>query len=67
MTLLLISQIIVSLALITVIVLQAKGTGLGRTFSTTTYHAKRGLEKTFFSATIALAFVFVLLAMFIAF
>ncbi len=67
MNLLLIIQILVSLALITVIVLQAKGTGLGRAFGGTSYHAKRGMEKTLFYATIFLAIVFVGLAMIIAF
>ena len=67
MNLLLIIQILVSLALITVIVLQAKGTGLGRACGGTSYHAKRGMEKTLFYATIFLAIVFVGLAMIIAF
>lgn len=67
MNFLLIIQLFVSLALITVIVLQAKGTGLGRSFGTTSYHAKRGIEKTLFYGTIALAFIFVMLAMFISF
>ena len=66
MSALLIIQIIVSLALITVVVLQAKGTGLGRSFGSTTYHAKRGIEKSLFITTILLAVVFVGLAMFIA-
>jgi preprotein translocase subunit SecG len=66
MSALLIIQILVSLALIGVVVLQAKGTGLGRSFGSTTYHAKRGMEKTLFIVTIALAVIFVGLAMFIA-
>lgn len=67
MNFILILQILVSLALIAIVVLQAKGTGLGRSFGSTTYHAKRGLEKTLFAGTITLAIVFVILAMFIAF
>lgn len=58
----LILQILVSLGLIVVVVLQAKGTGLGRAFGGTSYHAKRGMEKSLFYLTIVLAVVFVSLA-----
>lgn len=67
MSVLLIIQILISLALIVVVVLQSKGTGLGRAFGSTTYHAKRGIEKSLFVTTIILAVAFVALAMFIAF
>ena len=63
----LIFQIIVSFALIIIIVMQVKGTGLGRNFGSTTYHAKRGIEKTLFYTTIGLAVLFVGIAMFITF
>ncbi len=62
-----ITQIIVSLTLIGLIVLQAKGTSLGRSFGATNYHAKRGMEKTVFYATIAAATLFITLAIIIAF
>ncbi len=54
------AQIIISLLLITVILLQAKGTGLGRAWGTeaTFYHTKRGVEKVFFILTIVLTLLF---------
>lgn len=62
MTFLLIFQSILSLALITLVVIQAKGTGLGRAFGSTNYHSKRGMEKTAFYTTIVLSFIFVALS-----
>lgn len=60
----LVAQIFVSLTLIVFVILQAKGTGLsGVLGGTTSYHAKRGAEKTLFYATIALSVVYVVLAM----
>jgi protein translocase SecG subunit len=55
-----ISQIIVSLLLITSILLQNRGTGLGSAFggSGGVYLTKRGLEKKLFVATIVLAVLF---------
>ncbi len=52
-------QIIVSLVLIALILMQARGTGLGRTFGggSGTSFTRRGLEKLIFKAT----FVFVIL------
>ena len=52
-------QIIVSLVLIGLILMQARGTGLGRTFGggAGTSFTRRGLEKLLFKAT----FVFVIL------
>ncbi len=59
----LIGQIIVSLVLITVVVLQAKGTGLGAAFGgSSNYHTKRGVEKTLFGVTIVASILFVALA-----
>lgn len=57
-------QIIVAIALIAVILLQAKGTGLGSTFGgqSQMYHSKRGVEKVVFTLTIILAIVFVVLS-----
>jgi preprotein translocase subunit SecG len=62
---LIILQILVGLGLITVILLQAKGTGLGTTFGGTgqMYHSKRGVEKIIFGLTIVLAVVFTLLSL----
>lgn len=53
-------QILTALSLSGIILLQAKGTGLGLTFggSGETYRSKRGLEKILFLATIVLAAVF---------
>ena len=53
-------QIIVSIALIAVILVQAKGSGLGGIFGgdSSIYKTRRGVEKTIFQATIALALVF---------
>lgn len=60
----LVAQIIVSLALIVLVILQAKGgSGLSGVFGgSTNYHAKRGVEKTLFYATIILSILFVGLA-----
>ncbi len=53
-------QIITSLSLIVVILLQAQGTGLGGIFGGggEEYRSKRGLEKMLFYATIVLSVVF---------
>ncbi len=57
-------QIVVAIALIVIILLQAKGTGLGSTFGgqNQMYHSKRGVEKVIFSFTIILAIIFVVLS-----
>ncbi|MGD9116787.1 MAG: preprotein translocase subunit SecG [Dehalococcoidia bacterium] len=59
-----IAQIILSVALITAILLQVKGGGLGGIFgqADTVYRTKRGLEKTLFQLTIVLVVLFVILA-----
>lgn len=59
---LLISQIVVGIGLTVLILLQAKGTGLGRAFGSISYHSKRGVEGLIFKLTIVLAIVFVLLS-----
>ncbi len=53
-------QIVSSLALIAVVLLQAQGTGLGGLFGGggEEYRSKRGVEKMLFYATIALSIVF---------
>ena len=55
-------QIIVSIALIALTVLQSRGTGLARTFGgdSSVYKTRRGVEKTVFNLTIVLAVVFFL-------
>lgn len=59
-----ISQIIISLALITTILLQQRGTGGGSLFGGGggggDYYTKRGFEKFLFNATIVLAALFLI-------
>ena len=61
---LIIAQILVAVALIVVIVLQVKGGGLGGIFGQpdSVYRTRRGVEKTLFQMTIALAVLFVVLS-----
>ena len=54
-----IAQIVVAVSLSALILLQAKGTGLGRAFGSSTYHSKRGVENLIFKTTIILAVIFV--------
>jgi len=63
-TFLYIAQIIVALALILVALLQTRGGGLGGIFgqADTVYRTKRGVEKTLFQLTIALAVIFIILS-----
>lgn len=53
-------QMIISIALITIILFQAKGSGLGGIFGgdTSIYRTRRGVEKTLYQATIGLAIAF---------
>lgn len=55
-----IGQILISVVLIVVILLQAKGSGIGAGLGGTTsaYRTRRGLEKTLFQATIVLVVIF---------
>lgn len=54
-------QIALGIVVSALILLQAKGTGLGRTsFSPMAYHSRRGFEKLIFKATIVLTSLFVL-------
>ena len=57
-------QIIVAVTLIALILLQAKGTGLGGIFGgdSSVYKSRRGVEKTLFNATIGLSVLFFLVA-----
>lgn len=56
-------QIVVSVILIAVILLQVKGSGFGAALGGmsggSVYRTKRGLEKTLFQATIVLTIVFI--------
>lgn len=57
-------QILISVVLIFVILLQTRGSGFSATFSSDSsiYRSRRGVEKTLFNFTIALAVVFVLIS-----
>lgn len=58
-------QIVISLALIVLILLQTKGSGLGGLFGgsdSSVYSTRRGVEKTLFSLTIGLSVVFFVIA-----
>ena len=59
-TFLLISQLIVSALLVTAILLQQKGTGLGAAFGggSEIYSTKRGAEKVLHNSTIVLSIIF---------
>lgn len=59
-----IAEILVSVVLIAVILLQVRGGGLGGIFGQpdSTFRTRRGVEKTLFQFTIALIVVFVVLA-----
>lgn len=64
-TILTVLQIVVSILLITAILLQQKGTGLGGVFggSSNVYSTKRGVDKVLFRATILLSVLFFLVAL----
>lgn len=59
------AQVVVAIAVIAAILLQARGTGLSATFGgeSTAYRSRRGLERTLFRLTIVLASVFVIISM----
>ena len=60
-----VAMILVSAGLITLILLQAKGSSLGGIFGgdSSVYKSKRGIEKTIFSVTIGAAVLFFVMAM----
>lgn len=66
-TYLAIAQILVSAALITTILFQTRGGGLGGIFGQpdSVYRTRRGVERTLFHMVIALSVVFVIFAMLI--
>jgi preprotein translocase subunit SecG len=56
-----VAQIVVSILLTAVILMQAKGAGIGSAFggsTATSFRTRRGIEKTLFQLTIVLAVVF---------
>lgn len=57
-------QIIVSITLIIILLLQIKGEGLSGAFGSDNpvYHQRRGLEATMFNLTIALSAIFLILS-----
>jgi preprotein translocase subunit SecG len=66
-TYLVVAQILVAIALITTVLFQLHGGGLGGIFgqADSVYRTRRGLEKTLLKLTITLAVVFVILAVLI--
>lgn len=58
-----IALIIISATLIFLVVLQGRTAGLQSRESSSIYRTKRGIEKTIFQATIALAVVFLVLSL----
>jgi preprotein translocase subunit SecG len=65
MTPLILAQMILAIALIASILLQQRGTGLGGAFGgeVTAYRSRRGIERTLFRLTIALAVLFVIFSL----
>jgi preprotein translocase subunit SecG len=59
-----IAQIIVAVVLIVVLLLQVRGGGLGGIFGQpdSVYRSRRGMERTLFQFTIALAVLFIVLS-----
>lgn len=57
---LLLGQVLVSVALMASVLLQARGAGLGATFGgdSSVYRSRRGIEKRLFQFTVALAVLF---------
>ncbi len=60
-----IAQILLSVAIVLVILLQVRGGGLGGIFgqADTVYRTKRGVEKTLFQLTIVLVTLFIIVAL----
>lgn len=65
MSILIVFQILVALVLIGLVLLQAKGGGLGTAFggSAQVYHTKKGVEKVVFYLTIGLVVILTVLAL----
>jgi preprotein translocase subunit SecG len=65
MTPLVVAQMILAVALMSAILLQQRGTGLGGAFGgeVTAYRSRRGIERTLFRLTIVLAVLFVIFSL----
>ena len=65
MTPIVVAQMILAVALISAILLQQRGTGLGGAFGgeVTAYRSRRGIERTLFRLTIVLAVLFVVFSL----
>ena len=65
MTPLVVAQMILAVVLISAILLQQRGTGLGGAFGgeVTAYRSRRGIERTLFRLTIVLAVLFVIFSL----
>ncbi len=61
-------QIILSITLIGILLIQMKGEGLGGIFGgdSSVYHQRRGLEATLFNVTVVLSTIFLLFSLFSA-
>ncbi len=61
-------QIIVSITLIGILLMQMTGEGLGGIFGgdSSVYHQRRGLEATLFNVTVVLSAIFLILSLFSA-
>lgn len=62
-----IAQILISVTLVILLVLQAKGSGFGAALGGSTssmFRTKRGVEKTLFQLTVTLVIVFILISLF---
>ncbi len=59
-----VTQIVLSITIVMVILLQVKGGGLGGIFgqADTVFRTRRGLERTLFQLTIVLVVIFIILA-----
>jgi preprotein translocase subunit SecG len=62
-------QLLTAVVLMTLILLQSRGTGLGNIFGggSESYRSKRGVEKILFSATIVVAALFLIISILGAF
>ncbi len=63
-TFVLVAQIILSILLVVLVVLQTQSSGAGSMFGTDTsvYRTRRGLEKTLYQATIGVSIVFIIVS-----
>ena len=64
-TFILIAQVIVSILLTVLVVLQTQSSGAGSVFGsdTSVYRTRRGLEKTLYQATIAVSIIFFIISL----